>query len=160
MSIRSLLGTLCTLRTLHAHSLCGLGARQVFSFATVLWEMACHRRPYEGFSPDIFRTAIANGVRPVSTRPRTQRQPSKYRLCHQRLAHIRPCPQALVTQPLPHKRWDPALVALMRSCWDADHQKRPEFREVVPQLTRLRDTETEVEASRSKWQLYMRAVYP
>ncbi len=35
---------------------------EVYSFATVFWEMACHRRPFEGFSPEIFRRAIGRGM--------------------------------------------------------------------------------------------------
>ena len=44
---------------------------EVFSFATVVWEMACHRRPFEGFSPDIFAASLSKGVLPVRSRSRT-----------------------------------------------------------------------------------------
>ena len=35
---------------------------EIFSFATVLWEMATHQRPFQGFSPDVFRNALKSGV--------------------------------------------------------------------------------------------------
>jgi serine/threonine protein kinase len=37
---------------------------EVFSFATVVWEMATHRRPFESFTPEIFRSALGKGMTP------------------------------------------------------------------------------------------------
>ena len=87
--------------------------------------MACHRRPFEGFAPEIFQRHLVNGARP----------------------------------PLP-KRWSPALRMLMSSCWSLECDARPEFRELVPQLKALRDKEAAEELTRSKWQVWMRAMYP
>ena len=98
---------------------------EVFSFATVVWEMACHRRPFEGYLPEIFIRALVGGARP----------------------------------PLP-KRWDAELIQLMTSCWDAHEDKRPEFRQVVPRLEALRDTEAAAEAKRSNTDKIYRALYP
>ena len=36
----------------------------VFSFATVIWELCAHRKPFEDLSPEVFMRAIANGHRP------------------------------------------------------------------------------------------------
>ena len=37
---------------------------EVFSFSTVLWEMAAKRRPFNNFTADTFRQALSNGARP------------------------------------------------------------------------------------------------
>ena len=37
---------------------------EVFSFATVVWEMACHRRPFEDSTPETFQQHLVNGIRP------------------------------------------------------------------------------------------------
>jgi len=37
---------------------------EVFSFATVTYELASHKRPFVGFSPDVFKSAIAKGFTP------------------------------------------------------------------------------------------------
>ena len=61
--------------------------------------------------------------------------------------------------PVP-KRWDARLRKLLATCWSLSHEKRPDFRELVPQLIALRDAEAAAEDKRTKWQLLRRAVYP
>ena len=38
---------------------------EVFSFGTVLWEMAARRKPFNNFTPEIFRSALDAGARPA-----------------------------------------------------------------------------------------------
>ena len=78
----------------------------VFSFATVVWEMASHERPFAEVQPEQLPIELANGARP----------------------------------PL-HKQWPALLQSLLTQCW-ADHASvRPEFREIVPRMESLYETE-------------------
>ena len=38
---------------------------EVFSFATVLWEMASHRKPFDQYTAETFVAALNNNIRPV-----------------------------------------------------------------------------------------------
>mmetsp|Transcript_70199 Transcript_70199/g.183988 ORF Transcript_70199/g.183988 Transcript_70199/m.183988 type:complete len:304 (-) Transcript_70199:116-1027(-) len=79
----------------------------VFSFAMVIYEVACRRIPFETDSPDQVAAKVTSGERP-SFEP-----------------HLRPsdAPEGLI--PLAHQ------------CWDMDPAKRPSFEEVVSGFRRI-----------------------
>ena len=79
---------------------------EVFSFATVLWEMLSHARPFISYTPEVFKSAIGRGMTPTV-----------------------------------NKKWPPPVKTLFADCWTLDSAVRPEFREIMPRIEEMANTE-------------------
>ena len=134
---------------------------EVFSFATVLWEMACHRRPFEGYSPDVFRSALQNGHRPVRAHHACMHTTTrkKFNARSDFSLSLSLCAYLSLSQRIP-KKWDAELRALISTCWNVDQSSRPNFHQIVPRLREFQQKEERLEAKRTKLKTYLRAMYP
>jgi len=79
----------------------------VFSFAMVIYEVACRRIPFEADNPDQVALKVACGERPSFEQ------------------HLKPADAP------------DGLIALAQRCWDADPAKRPAFEEVATGFKRI-----------------------
>jgi len=78
---------------------------EVFSFASVLFEMVAHEKPYRMLTENCFYAAIGRGDKPTDYVRRSVK-----------------------------KSWSPTLVDIFGGSFNLDPSARPEFRELLPRL--------------------------
>ena len=116
---------------------------EVFSFADVLWEMAAHERPFRDLSTDTFTMGLAKGVRPKCNKkwpPELTKLLGECWLVRPPIPHFRRANFARLHAP-------PSDAAPPRARPQAEPEKRPEFKDVIP---RIRAVLADLEVATSK----------
>ena len=113
---------------------------EVFAFATVLWEMASHERPYSEYDVKGFYKCAATPRLPSRSFCRTDASFWSPRLSP---PHDLPRPVVLRRvcsagqRPPISQSFPPQLATLLTRCWSTDHAARPEMAEVIVILREL-----------------------